>query len=149
MKRSTAMRYCHEIHEKLTAIGGLLETPRGQRSHLQFLKVEVFGSTVKGTLEPNDLDLLIATEATGVNRSWEEVGFDPAYLRATGVRIPRDSKEEAYKWLTKGMRNVSRHDAAIEMIKIDKKIEIFPKYLMPDLTLSQQSSTSFLNGLRD
>lgn len=120
------------------AIGGLLETPRGQRSHIRFLKVEVFGSTVKGALEPNDLDLLIATEATGVNRSWKEVGFDPAYLRATGVHTPRDSKEEAYKWLTKGMRNVSRHDAAIEMIRIDKKIEIYPKYLLQD---SSQSPT--------
>lgn len=94
---------------------------------MRVLKIWVFGSTAKGSLNPNDLDLLIRMRADGVRQTWREAGVDPEYLRSCGIKAARDPKREAYMWLTRGMRMVSRHDFDVEMIEIDVKLLLWPK----------------------
>jgi predicted nucleotidyltransferase len=88
----------------------------------------VFGSTAKGSIEPNDLDLLIRLEECGRRQSWQQVGFDPAYLRRTGIRVARDPRKEALMWLSRGMKNVSRHDFESELVEIDIKLPLWPVF---------------------
>lgn len=128
MKRSTALRYCSEIHQRLIEVGGIVPTPRGGWSHVRVHNIWVFGSTAKGSNEPNDLDLLIRLEECGRRQSWQQVGFDPAYLRRTGIRVARDPRKEALIWLSRGMKNVSRHDFESELVEIDIKLPLWPVF---------------------
>jgi hypothetical protein len=128
MKRSTALRYCSEIHQRLIEVGGIVPTPRGEWSNVRVRNIWVFGSTAKGSIEPNDLDLLIRLEECGRRQSWQQVGFDPAYLRRTGIRVARDPRKEALMWLSRGMKNGSRHDFESELVEIDIKLPLWPVF---------------------
>lgn len=88
----------------------------------------VFGSTAKGSEAPNDLDLLIQMKECGSRQPWQEVGFDPEYLRSAGIRVARDSRREARMWLSRGMKGVSRHDFESELVKIDIKLRLWPVF---------------------
>lgn len=126
MKIETAKRYAAEIARRVTEVNGVILTPRGEHKFVKINRMWVFGSVVKGSLNPNDLDLLIDLEASGDWQRWEDVGFDPAYLRRYGMRTTRKSSSEALMWLTKGMRNVSRHCTDTEKVEIDVKVMIYP-----------------------
>lgn len=127
MKRATALRYCKEIHDRLTEVNGRLPTPRGEFTFITIEAVWVFGSTAKGSAQPRDLDILVKFgDEVGALQSVEEAGFDPAYYRSCGFKRPRSSRREALMWLTHGMRGVSRHYHDIESIPIDVKRSIFP-----------------------
>lgn len=131
MKLETAIRYCHEIHRRLVEVKGIIPTPFAQYEGMRVKKVWVFGSTIKGSQTPNDLDILIHWEHHGKRRSWTEVGYNKAYYRAHGLRVPIDSGHEARKWLTKGMKNVSRHDTESEATIFDVKVQIYPNFKLP------------------
>lgn len=126
MKIETAKRYAAEIARRVMEVNGIILTPRGEREFVKIKRIWVFGSTVKGSLNPNDLDLLIDLKASGNWQEWEDVGFDPEYLRRYGRHTTRQSSSEALMWLTKGMRNVSRHCTDKEKVEIDVKVMIYP-----------------------
>ena len=128
MKIETALRYAKEIAKRVQDVNGLIPTPRGENEFMKVNGIWVFGSTVKGSQNPNDLDLLIDMDYHGERQSWEKVGYDPQYYRSCGVRCARSSKEEAMKWLTKGMKKVSRHCAKSEKAPLDVKVMIYPKF---------------------
>lgn len=44
------------------------------------------------------------------------------------MHATRCSIDETLMWLTKGMKNVSRHCAHKERVEIDKKVMIFPVF---------------------
>jgi len=126
MKRATAIRYCQDINRRLLEVNGTIVTCRGEFEYVAVTKVWVFGSTAKGSESPNDLDLLIQMREGGQLQGVESAGFDPLIFSARGLKFPRSSRSEALMWLTKGMRNVSRHIHGEEMIEIDLKAEIYP-----------------------
>lgn len=128
MKLETAKRYAKEVARRVAEVNGMVATPRGEREFVKINRIWVFGSTIKGSQSPNDLDLLIELEATGNWQNWEDVGFDPNYLRRYGVYCTRSSHNEALMWLTKGMKNVSRHCTDNEQVEIDVKVMIYPVF---------------------
>lgn len=132
MRRSLAIGYAKEIHRRLVEVGGRIPTPRGDREYVKIKRVWVFGSTAKGKANPNDLDIMILKERGGARQSWEAAGFDPEVYRTRGVKTPRSSESESMKWLTAGMRNVSRHDRIGDEVQIDVQYEIYPQYELPD-----------------
>ena len=59
MKRELAVRYAREIAERLHRVNGIVCTPNTQFDAIAVRRVWVFGSTAKGAMFPNDLDILI------------------------------------------------------------------------------------------
>lgn len=128
MKIETANRYAVEIARRVREVNGLIPTPDCQHAFVKINKMWIFGSTVKGSCAPQDLDLLIDLEMDGKSRSWEDVGYDIRYYRSYGIRVAKDSRAAALKWLTKGMRNVSRHCRDEELTVFDVQVEVYPNF---------------------
>jgi hypothetical protein len=79
---------------------------------------------------PNDLDVLLFAETAGARQTWQIVGFDPVYYKAHGLRRTRNTDREALMWLRKGMKMVSLHDTEGDETIFDKKVEIYPRFLL-------------------
>lgn len=132
MKRTTALRYADEIAARVRSVNGLLATPLADREAVRIKRVWVFGSTVKGSQAPNDLDLLIESKAVGRHRTWKQGKLNRRYLRMFGVRRALCASKETYKWLTKGMKKVSRHDFEAERgIDLSPLVMIYPRNDLP------------------
>jgi predicted nucleotidyltransferase len=132
MKRETALRYAHEIARRVRSVNGLLATPLCNAEAVRFKRIWVFGSTVKGSAAPNDLDVLIELAYAGRGRSWQQTKVNKDYLRRYGVRLAPSADDEALKWLTRGMRNVSRHTTLTDEVQPDVKVLIYPRNDLAD-----------------
>lgn len=127
MKRSTAVRYANEVAARVKAVNGLLATPLCNSEAVRIKRIWVFGSTVKGSQSPNDLDLLIEMETCGRTKTWQQTKRDKRRLRDNGLSLAPDSADYAFKWLTKGMKKVSRHWTQLEFARLDVKVLIYPR----------------------
>jgi predicted nucleotidyltransferase len=132
VKIETARRYAREIHERVKAVNGLLGTPGCSDEAVRIRRIWVFGSAVKGSQAPNDLDVLIDLHRCGrsFSGSRHQARIDRRYLANHGVRVAVDSKDACLKWLTDGMRKVSRHCTDTETVDIDVKVEIYPRFML-------------------
>lgn len=141
MKRTTALRYADEIAARVRRVNGLLATPLCDREAVRICRVWVFGSTVKGSAAPNDLDLLIESKPVGRARSWKQGKLSRRYLSRFGVRRAISASDEAYKWLTKGMKKVSRHDFEIEQgLDLSPLVMLYPRNDLPGYLADQSGS---------
>lgn len=132
MRKQTALRYASEIAARLRGVNGLLATPLCQKEAVRIRRAWVFGSTVKGSEAPNDLDLLLDFRPVGRYRNWRQGKLDRRHARAFGVRLAIDSEHEALKWLTKGMRKVSRHSFENEKgLDLSPLVMIYPRNDLP------------------
>lgn len=130
MKLKLAICYAKRIHEKLNNLTeGTLELEGCEYKKIKVEKVWVFGSAIKGSLFPNDLDLLI-----------KSTNFD---LTPFQERLhAKNSTNEFFKWLSKGMKKVSRHDWMDEITSIDKLVEIWPNFELDESNPSKSKSYS-------
>ena len=133
MKRSTALRYCVELARRVHFVNGILATPGCDFDAVRISRMWIFGSAAKGSSSPNDLDLLIEMKECGRHYNWRQARLDKRYLAAYGCRCPVTSESYALKWLTKGMKLVSRHTTRSECAQLDVKKLIYPRY---DMSLS-------------
>lgn len=127
MKLTTALRYAHEISNRVKSVNGLLGTPMCNREAVRISRIWVFGSTVKGSQSPNDLDILIECKAVGGFKTHSQGKLDKWRLRSYGCKTAICAETEAFKWLTKGMKKVSRHDTKYEATELDVKVLIYPR----------------------
>ena len=88
-----------EIARRLVSVNGLIPTHRGDHEFYLVKKAWVFGSTIKGSDAPNDLDVLLFAENAGARQKWQDVGFDPVYYKDHGMRTTRPTPREAKMWL--------------------------------------------------
>lgn len=132
MKRSTAINYARVVARRVHAVNGLLGTPLCDSEAARIRRIWVFGSTVKGSENPNDLDLLIEVDRAGRYRSARQARVDKRYLHAHGMRFAPCSIEYTLKWLTRGMKMVSRHTTHNEGAKLDVKVLIYPRWDMAE-----------------
>jgi predicted nucleotidyltransferase len=139
MKRDVAIRYACEVARRIHDVNGLLATPLCSNEAVRFKRVWVFGSVAKGSATPNDLDLLIEAEECGQRRSWRQTKIDKEYQRRYGMQMAPFARDEALKWLTRGMRKVSRHWADQEATPIDVKVLLYPRNDLFALALSPPS----------
>jgi len=128
MKRATAIKYSIEVARRLHSVNGLLATPVCGNEFVRISRVWVFGSTAKGSQTPNDLDLMIEIKVCGRHKSWEQSTIDKRYHRSYGIRAAPDSRSYALKWLTKGMKLVSRHCTDMDAVALDVKTLIYPRF---------------------
>lgn len=127
MKLQTALRYASEVARRVHAVNGLLATPLCEYEAVRISRIWVFGSTIKGSQEPNDLDLLIELRPVGRHRTWRQGKLDKRSLRDYGYRVAISSEAYALMWLTKGMKKVSRHTTRSEAAELDVKVLMYPR----------------------
>jgi predicted nucleotidyltransferase len=127
MKIETAIRHANEVARRVREVNGLLATPLCRHEAVRIRRIWVFGSTVKGSNTPNDLDLLIDIEEAGRIFTAKQTKIDKQYFRRYSMRRAPCTINEALKWLTKGMKMVSRHTLRNEAADIDVKVLIYPR----------------------
>lgn len=127
MKLKTALAHAHEIARRVHAVNGLLATPLCEHEAARIRRIWVFGSTVKGSQNPNDLDILIDVQPVGRRYTAKQSTYDRAYRRRYGIRRAPSTENAALIWLTKGMKMVSRHTLASEAADFDVKVLIYPR----------------------
>jgi predicted nucleotidyltransferase len=127
MKIERAVRYAMEVASRVHSVNGILSTPLCNREAVRIKRIWVFGSTVKGSKTPNDLDLLIDINECGRRRKWRQGKLDKEYLRRYGMRRAINAEKDPLKWLAKGMQKVSRHTIWDEAAEIDFKVLLYPR----------------------
>lgn len=128
MRLQTALTNARRIAERVRSVNGLLATPVTDSEAIRIKRIWVFGSTVKGSQCPNDLDLLIDLERAGKRLGWRQTKYDRRYFRSYGgVKVAPSAEHQALVWLSKGMQKVSRHPLHMEEVEIDVKVMIYPR----------------------
>lgn len=132
MRRQVALNYANRISDRVKSVGGIVSTPMCGHAHTKIKRIWVFGSTVKGSEAPNDLDLMIEMEPIGSMRRFgvrgqTSVSYDRRRFKSYGRRWEECSQHQTLVWLTKGMKKVSRHVVGIEKIEPDVMVMIYPR----------------------
>lgn len=130
MRIQTAIKYALEIRRRIRSVNGVLATPLCRFEAIRIARVWVFGSTVKGSQAPNDLDVLLDIRCAGRHRTWRQAKLSKRALRSCGVWLAPESDDEFLKWLTRGMRKVSRHVLSSEPSlehDLDVKVLLYPR----------------------
>jgi hypothetical protein len=132
MKLATALRYADEIAARLRRVNGLIATPLCDWEAVRIRRAWIFGSTVKGSQTPNDLDVLLDLREVGLPRRWRNGKLDKRALRSYGYWRAINSTDEALKWISKGMKKVSRHLVETEKgLDLSPMVMIYPRNDLP------------------
>lgn len=108
MKRATALRNAQRIRDRLKGLGGLVGTPACEHEAVLIKRAWVFGSTVKGSDSPGDLDILIEYANVGERRNARS-GKVRLKDWICNLKTPVRSVDEAIIFLRAGMKKVSVH----------------------------------------
>lgn len=96
MKRETAIKNIRQIVSRLEKCRGIIET-KGAGIYDGFMvdRLYVFGSTAKGSQNPNDIDLLISGRGVNGNKNpYGEHSFDVAMKKLRkGMKMVRFHEE--------------------------------------------------------
>ena len=120
MLRKTAIKNANEIARRLKKLGGLIATPEAGNTCVKLKRVWLFGSTVKGASNPNDIDILFEVQICGDKQTnsrsrklmFGEPGkkqnakLDKKYYRSTGYPASKEPVEVALISLRKGLKMV-------------------------------------------
>lgn len=82
--------------------------------------------------KPRDVDILVYGEPLGGYTAYTEGGgirLDLRSLQLHGWERGVESWRDAYKWLTRGMRGVRRHDAELAVRLPTVTVQIYPQFL--------------------
>lgn len=131
MKRATALRNAHRIAERVRGVNGILATPGCDRSAVRIKRVWIFGSTIKGSPAPNDLDVLIECVGIGLSPAGQR-RCDREYKRRYGMRSSVSCFLELRRWLRCGMQKVSVHFLDIEGSLASPRALIYPRWSIPE-----------------
>jgi len=122
---ANSIRNAIKIADRVKSVNGLLGTPYCDYEAVRISRVWVFGSTVKGKLQPNDTDILIELKPVGYyqgtgaqanKRNRYDIAMrgnskaDYKYRSRLGLRFQLEAKREAFKFIKKNIQNVSLHD---------------------------------------
>lgn len=122
MKRAVAIKKALKVAEILRSASGLIGTPGTDADAVRVKRAWLFGSTVKGKDEPNDVDILLEYEAVGrrywcaKSRKHKLCGarLDKRGYRSYGYRHPVEAWVEARKFIKGGMTMVRLHNVEID-----------------------------------
>ena len=145
MKRATALRMAHTVAARLRAACGLIGTPGTSSEALRVRRAWLFGSTAKGSLSPNDVDILLEMSPVGrrftTSRIAKHYGvhggarIDKGYYRRCGIPLPMDATTVGLLHLRGHMKRLSLHNYAIDKELALPRILIYPRN---DLTEGKQ-----------
>lgn len=111
MKRELAIRKLQRIIDKLYENDGVIETPGCSHPAMKIVNAWLFGSLLKGSENPGDVDILLEAKVIGEYRPWHVLGeYDREYYRRHGVKISRPTEYVYKKYLRQRIPLVSLHD---------------------------------------
>jgi len=143
MKLSTAIKNANIIAERIKRFNGIIETPECNKKFIRIKRAWIFGSTVKGKLNPNDLDVLLDYSEHEIRYCAKNLvpgvrAFK--FLRRRGLAkkeyksycfmgldFGRSARRETLKYLKKGMCKISIHDHSIDGNISGVKVMIYPR----------------------
>jgi predicted nucleotidyltransferase len=147
MKRNTALKSLFKVLQRIHNINGVLNTPMDDNVCCKIKKAWLFGSVLKGSDNPNDIDIFIEIAKPNtppekelksrrkVYRSYQRLhgGFRPCRRsqkwRMGKMHSKARSCESFIIWVRKHIPKVSihvvGHDAAFETL--DQKCLIYPR----------------------
>jgi hypothetical protein len=83
---------------------------------------------VKGSATPNDLDVLLECMEVGRHfRAGHGAKVDKRRLRRYGIRAAVSTTDEAYRFLSRGMKMVSLHDIECDGELAHPRVMIYPR----------------------
>lgn len=137
MKRATALRMAHTVAARLRAACGLIGTPGTCSEAVRVRRAWLFGSTAKGSLSPNDVDILIEMNPVGRQFTTERIAqvfgvrggarVDKSYYRRYGIELPMDAVHEVRRHLRGHMKMLRLHNYAIDKELALPRILIYPR----------------------
>jgi hypothetical protein len=104
MKRKTATKHLNTIIDRLERNNGVIFTPDCNWSASVVINAWVFGSYVKGSLAPNDLDILFEFQRSANIATFNESAASQGLY----------SCRQAIKDVRKGMKMIKIHYASID-----------------------------------
>ena len=142
LTRARALEYATEIARRLHQFNGIIGTPNCVHEAVVVRRVWVFGSFAKGSMNPNDLDVLIDCVPAGRRQTWKPGRKIGGYILGS-LPVMRTAENEFLKWLTQGMRQVSRHLYQTEKdgeIILNPKVLIYPRWELSEVETWQRAS---------
>lgn len=130
MRRETAIRYALTIAERIKKYHGVFCTPLMNRDCVRIKRVWLFGSTVKGSHNPNDVDILIEYGHGG--RHFTERKDRASVMKRRkrdcfGGVWWKNSRDEVLRELRNGLRMVRFHDYEIDGEIAYPRIMLYPR----------------------
>lgn len=127
MRRIVAINRLKKIISRLNDCNGVIETPDCNYAATRIKSAYIFGSVLKGSQTPNDIDIIVEFESVGNFRSVKEIGiFDNRKYRSYGVMVAKRSCENAIISLRKHIPMVRIHDMKIDGDIAYPRVMIFP-----------------------
>jgi hypothetical protein len=114
MKRAVAIKKALTVAGNLRKAAGLIGTPGTEFEAVRVKRAWLFGSTVKGKENPNDVDILLEVEEVGRHTRFGKGGRldkDMARRYGRGCGYTVSSTKEAYRFIKGGMTMIRLHNA--------------------------------------
>ncbi|AKH39182.1 MULTISPECIES: hypothetical protein [Nitrosomonas] len=137
MKQGTAIKNALKIAERIRQVNGLVGTPATRFECYRIKRAWIFGSTIKGKLNPNDLDILIDGHHCGrhyvANKKYTDLSLyvgakkDRDKYRRSGLILPVESDITAYRYIRDNLKMVRFHDYRIDKDVANPRIMIYPR----------------------
>lgn len=130
MKLKTALRYANEIAVQLKSTNGFIYTPLHDRPAIKIKRLWLFGSSAKGKLNPNDVDILAEVVEVGDRYDRTKRGtwvVDKDFYRRFGMSFAKSSISSAFKQLKNRRKMVNIHATEWVDVEIDIKILLYPR----------------------
>lgn len=140
MKNETAIRNANKLAKRIKLLTGIIMTPEGKHEYIRIRRAWIFGSTIKGKENPNDVDILVEYHRRGrlkyTNKHRNEKRIqncktDKNYLRKYGSTVGLDSYHIALKYLTRNMKMIRIHDFRFDHRYAKPRIMIYPHNRLP------------------
>lgn len=128
MRRETAIKNAAEVARRIRQASGCLGTPGFQFEALRIRRAWVFGSTIKGSQNPNDVDILLDCEPCGRHfRVGKGAMLDKERKRRHGYRLARDTLDGAIISLRQGMKGINIHTYQNDGELAHPRVMIWPR----------------------
>lgn len=140
MRKEIAFKNVLIIANRIKSVNGLIGTPANRFECFKIRRAYVFGSTVKGSPLPNDIDILIEGNGCGLRYTAKKISnpgnndsirygakTDREYLRRYGIRISKESHHTAYRFIKGNFKKISIHDFSVDGEIAHPRIMIYPR----------------------
>jgi hypothetical protein len=133
MKLETSINNAMRVAERIKQCNGLIGTPEASYEALRISRAWVFGSTVKGKLNPSDTDILLECKKVG-RFNLANASMMARSTARSGFRYKMDSLRAGHSYLRTGLKMVRFHDINIDGKIGDveaTKVMIYPRMDLP------------------
>lgn len=129
MKLETSIKNAIKVARRIKHCNGLIGTPEATTEAFRIKRAWVFGSTVKGKLNPRDTDIMIEGYCIG-SFNLKRAKKQPKSKASCGIRYSLNSIEVAHSYLRGNIKMLRLHDFKIDGNLGDipnTKIMIYPR----------------------